>query len=56
VPISRNNHFARAHTERQMADSLASNIEPVIHNKVADLHLATGHTQLAEPVIDGEAA
>jgi hypothetical protein len=56
MPIIRNNHLARARTERQMADSSASNIERIIHNKLAELHWAAGHTQPAEPAIDGERA
>jgi hypothetical protein len=56
MPIIRNNHLARARTERQMADRSASNIERIIHTKLADLHWAAGHTRPAEPVTDGTAA
>jgi len=36
MPIIRNNHLARARTERQMAVLSASNIERIIHTKLAD--------------------
>lgn len=44
MPIIRSNHLARARTERQMANLSASNIERIIHTKLADLHWAAGHT------------
>jgi hypothetical protein len=56
MPIIRNNHLARARTERHVADLSASNIERIIHTKLADLHWAAGHMPTAEPVVDGEAA
>lgn len=56
MPIIRNNHLARARTERHMADLSATNIERIIHNKLADLHWAAGQTRPGEPVVDGEAA
>jgi hypothetical protein len=56
MPIRRSNHLARALVERQMADLSASNIERMIHNKLADLHWAAGHTRPGAPLEDGRAA
>lgn len=55
MPIIRSNHLARARNERQMADQSASNVERIIHNKLADLHSAAGRALPAEPLVDGEA-
>jgi hypothetical protein len=55
MPIIRSNHLARARNERQMADQLASNVERIIHNKLADLHSAAGQARPAEPLVDGDA-
>ncbi|GAA3724783.1 hypothetical protein GCM10022268_35980 [Sphingomonas cynarae] len=54
MPIIRSNHLARARNERQMADQSASNVERIIHNKLADLHSAAGQARPAEPLVDGE--
>jgi hypothetical protein len=52
MPIIRSNHLARAQFEREMADLSATNIERIIHNKLADLHWAAGHTRPAEAAVD----
>ena len=56
MPIIRSNHLARAQFERGMADLSASDVERVIHNKLADLHLAAGRARPGEPVADDAAA
>jgi hypothetical protein len=40
MTIIRKNHLARALVERQMAELSATNVERIIHNKLADLHSA----------------
>ena len=55
MPIIRDTHLARARSERHMAVLSASNIERIIHTKLADdLHWAAGHRP-AEPAVGGEA-
>jgi hypothetical protein len=55
MPIIRKAHLARAQFERGMADQSASNVERIIHNKLADLHSIAGHARPAESLVDGEA-
>ena len=55
MPNIRSNHLARARFERDMADLSASNIERIIHNKLADLHSVAGHARPGGHVSDGEA-
>jgi len=56
MPIIRENHFVRARAEREMARLSATDVERNIHNKLAELHWATGRNRPAEPAIDGGAA
>lgn len=42
MPVIRSDHFKRAQFERDMAGASATNVERIIHNKLAELHLAAG--------------
>lgn len=53
MPIIRRDHFVRARSEREMADASATNIERIIHNKLADLHWAAGNARPDEAAGNG---
>lgn len=42
MPVLSDNHLRRARFERDMADASATNIERIIHNKLAALHVEAG--------------
>ena len=56
MPKIRSQHLAREQAERKSAKLSATNIERIIHNKLADLHAAAGEARLDkkpsdEPVV-----
>jgi hypothetical protein len=48
MPIVRSQHLAREQAERKMAKLAATNIERIIHNKLADLHSAAADDRPGE--------
>ena len=52
MPIIRNQHLAREQAERKMAKLSATNIERIIHNKLADLHSAAADDRSGVAVND----
>jgi hypothetical protein len=52
MPIVRSQHLAREQAERKMAKLSATNIERIIHNKLADLHSAAADDRSSEAVSD----
>ena len=50
MPIIRSQHLAREQAERKMARLSATNVERMIHNKLADLHATAGHARPGEAV------
>ena len=54
MPVIRNEHRKRARFEQGMADGSASNMERMIHAKLADLHAAAAEALTGE--LDAEAA
>lgn len=53
MPVIRSIHLARARFERKMADLSATNIERIIHSKLAELHSAAGGARPRAAVVAG---
>jgi hypothetical protein len=56
MPIIHKTHLARARSEREMAGLSAVNVERIIHNKLAELHLAAGNARSGDAISDGGGA
>jgi hypothetical protein len=52
MPIIRSQHLAREKAERKMAKLSATNVERMIHNKLADLHAAASAARPGEALSD----
>ena len=52
MPIIRSEHLARERAKRKMAKLSATNVERMIHTKLADLHAAAGDVRPGETVDD----